>query len=329
MRGRGAGARGLWARRGAAWLAALMLLSFQPYPAWAQAAEATPAATPEAALETGTGDTPIDTGAVPDFARQVLAVAVGELGYAEGANNHTKYGVWAGDPNAAWCAEFICWCVNQADARNGTQLLQSVYPNYSGQNTGRDWYIARGRFVYRKGNCPGWGYQWLRGSDHLLRKNEYIPRPGDLMFFSYNEAGDTEHVALVEYSAYAADGRVAVHVIEGNNPSAVQRNRYYLDSSQVLGFGACQDVVDTTLRSGCEGDKVLTLQTWLCTLGYLEERHKTGAYGSNTKAAVAAWQRAMPGQTANGIADRQTQQSIEAAIRKLEFDLPDTWLVDE
>lgn len=320
-------ARGFGARWGAALLAALLAVGGLPVCAWAQEGEATPAPTPEAAMDTGASDTPIDPGDVPDFALQVLAVAVGELGYTEGPNNRTKYGQWAGDANAAWCAEFVCWCVHEADARNGTQLLRSVYPEYSGQNTGRDWYIERGRFVYRKGNCPGWGYQWLRGSDHLLRKNEYIPRPGDLMFFSYNEAGDTEHVALVEYSAYAADGSVTVHVIEGNNPSAVQRNRYALDSSQVLGFGACQDVADTTMRSGCKGDKVLALQTWLCTLGYLEKRHLTGVYGSNTKAAVAAWQRGMQGKKANGIADRETQQAIEAAIRKLEFELPETWLV--
>ena len=46
------------------------------------------------------------------FVPQLLAVAEGELGYTEGSNNLTKYGTWAGDPNAAWCAEFICWCVN-------------------------------------------------------------------------------------------------------------------------------------------------------------------------------------------------------------------------
>ena len=160
-----------------------------------------------------------------------------------------------------------------------------------------------------------------------MKKNDYIPRPGDLMFFSYNEAGDTEHVALVEYSARDAEGNVIVHVIEGNNPSSVQRNRYYLNNSQVLGFGACQDVVDTTMRSGCKGDKVLQLQQWLNRLGLLEEKNLTGTFGSNTKLAVAAYQKTMDGKAASGIADRETQQSIEAAIRQLEFDSPDTWLV--
>jgi len=277
--------------------------------------------------EASQGETVIDTGANPAFVSKLLKVAVGELGYTEGPNNLTKYGDWSGDPNAAWCAEFVCWCVDQVDRRFGEDLLNVVYPNYGGQNTGRDWFIARGRFVYRKGNCPNWGYQWLKGSDSIMKKNDYIPHPGDLIFFSYNEVGDTEHVALVEYSARAADGRTIVHVVEGNNPSSVQRNSYYLDNSQVLGFGACQDVVDTTMRSGNSGDKVLELQNRLYRLGYLDAKNETGTFGSNTKLAVAAYQKTMEGKAVTGIADRETQQAIEEAIRQLEFDSPDTWLV--
>ena len=54
----------------------------------------------------------IDHGESPDFVQALLAVAEAELGYVEGGNNYSKYGVWSGDPNAAWCAEFICWCVD-------------------------------------------------------------------------------------------------------------------------------------------------------------------------------------------------------------------------
>ena len=55
----------------------------------------------------------INSGESPEFVKALLAIAEGELGYTEGANNYSKYGEWSGDPNAAWCAEFICWCVNQ------------------------------------------------------------------------------------------------------------------------------------------------------------------------------------------------------------------------
>lgn len=284
---------------------------------------------PDATTSDVATETVIDTGTPPTFVTQLLSVAVEEIGYTEGPNNHTKYGEWSGDANAAWCAEFICWCVDQTDQRFGTSLLNAVYPNYGGQNVGRDWFIARGRFVYRKGNCPDWGYQWLRGSDHLLEKNEYIPHPGDLIFFSYNQAGDTEHVALVEYCARNAEGDVIIHVIEGNNPSSVQRNQYRLNNSQVLGFGACEDVVDTTMRSGCRGDKVQVLQQRLHQLGLLDEKDITGTFGTNTRAAVVAYQETMVEKVSSGIADRETQQAIEAEIARQIFDAPDTWLVEE
>ena len=261
------------------------------------------------------GETRIEEGTRPDFVEKLLEVARGELGYAEGPHSFTKYGLWSGDANAEWCAEFICWCVDQVDQRYGTNLLDVVYPNYSGQNTGRDWFIERGRFVYRKGNCPDWGYQWLLGSDHLLQKNEYIPRAGDLVFFSYNEAGDTEHVALVEYCTRDAEGNVIIHVIEGNNPSSVQRNSYSLNNSQVLGFGACEDVVGTTMRYG--------------NRGYLEEKHLTGAFGGNTRRAVMDFQAGMEGKTVNGLADRETQQAIAAALAEMAYNDPNSWLVTD
>ncbi|MEG2251864.1 MAG: peptidoglycan-binding protein, partial [Clostridia bacterium] len=161
-------------------------------------------------------------------------------------------------------------------------------------------------------------------------KNGYIPRSGDLVFFSYNDAGDTEHVALVEYCATDEQGRVVIHVIEGNNPSCVQRNSYLLNNSQVLGFGVCEDVVGTTMRSGNRGDKVLKLQQALNKLGLLEERHLTGAYGGNTKRAVRTFQSEhRENQAATGVADRQTQQAIEAELSAVAYDTPDTWLVED
>ena len=280
-------------------------------------------------ISAASAETLIDSGETPDFVQALLAIAQNELGYVEGSNNYSKYGEWSGDPNAAWCAEFICWCVDQLDQQQGTQLLTTIYPKYSGQNTGRNWFIKRGRFVYRKGVCPDWGYQWLKGSDHYLQKNEYIPRPGDLMFFSYNEAGDTEHVALVEYCTRDENGEVIIHAIEGNNPDRVQRKAYRLDDSQVLGFGLCQDLADTVMRFGNEGDKVLALQQNLYELGYLEESHVTGTYGSNTKKAVMDFQQTLPVSTAAGIADRLTQQALEQAMYEKTLEMPDTWLVTE
>jgi len=248
----------------------------------------------------------------------------------EGGNNYSKYGEWAGDPNAAWCAEFICWCVNQTDLRHQQALLNQVYPKYSGQNTGKEWFIARGRFLFRKAVCPDWGPQWLTGAERNLMRNEYLPRSGDLMFFSYNEAGDTEHVALVEFCARHQDGHIYVHVIEGNNPDRVQRKFYALDDSQVLGYGLCEDIIGTSMRFGNTGDKVLTLQKDLHELGFLEERHITGTFGSNTRAAVIRFQaEVMYEDNPNGIANLYTQQAIAEALDQQRFNSPESWLVTD
>ncbi len=265
----------------------------------------------------------------PDYVPWLLDVARDELGYVEGAGNDTKYGLWAGDRHAAWCAEFVCWCVDQVDQQRQTDLLQTVYPKYSGQNTGRDWFIKRGRFVYRKGNVPEWGPQWLLGQNHNLQKNEYVPCPGDLIFFSYDAAGDTEHVALVEYSAVDERGDVMIHVIEGNNPDRVQRNTYRLNNSQVLGFGTPVKRVGTTMRFGCSGDEVEQLQRDLVYLELLDERHITGTFGSNTRAAVSAFQDGMQGHSSSGVADMRTQQELALAVQQKIFDSPETWLVKE
>lgn len=272
----------------------------------------------------------IDTDIRPAYVQQLMQIAEGELGYTEGPNNYSKYGEWSGDANAAWCAEFVCWCVNQTDEQFGTDLLNRVYPNYSGQNTGRDWFIRQGRFVYRKGNCPGWGYQWAKCADHYLTKNEYIPAAGDLLFFSYNEAGDTEHVALIEAVTRTGSGEIRLHVIEGNNPSAVQRNSYLLNNSQVLGFGICEDLADTTMRTGCTGEKVRALQSDLCRLGYLDEINVTGTFGGNTAQAVSDFQKDYcKDRTYFGIADRVTVQAVEEAMIRLEFDTAENWEVEE
>ena len=68
----------------------------------------------------------------------------------------------------------------------------------------------------------------------------------------------------------------------------------------------------------------------LVELGYLEERHITGSFGSNTRRAVADFQtQQMEGKASTGIADRQTQQALEKAIHDRQLQLPDTWLVTE
>lgn len=56
-------------------------------------------------------NTYVNTG---DQRADLIGVALTQVGYREGSNNYTKYGVWFGHSNMAWCGAFISWCANQA-----------------------------------------------------------------------------------------------------------------------------------------------------------------------------------------------------------------------
>lgn len=44
------------------------------------------------------------------MAKDIVDVAIGELGYKEQGNNRTKYGAWYGMNGAAGCHMFVSWC---------------------------------------------------------------------------------------------------------------------------------------------------------------------------------------------------------------------------
>lgn len=263
---------------------------------------------------------------VPDYVEHLLQVASEEIGYKED-HGRTKYGEWAGDPAAQWCAEFQCWCVDQVDRRWGTALLRNVYPFYTASNTGRSWFIREGRYVVRKGRVDGWGYQWLKGEDSFIRSGDYIPQPGDWVFFNWNGGSDTEHVALIEYCTRdTLTDSVTVHVIEGNNPSAVARGAYDLNSPSILGYGTVRDVADITMTFGCQGEKVRLLQEKLAYLGFLDPSLVTGRFGDSTVEAVRAYQ-AKNGLRANGIANMGTQLLMDKEYTRQYTSDPDIWSV--
>ena len=85
----------------------------------------------------------------PEYVNLLIAIANEELGYTEKSDGSTKYGAWYGDAKAEWCAEFLCWCVNEVDSRYGTNLLKNKYPLYGATNIGLNWFLQEGRYVSR------------------------------------------------------------------------------------------------------------------------------------------------------------------------------------
>ena len=266
---------------------------------------------------------------VPDYVVHLLEIASDEVGYTEKEHGWTKYGEWAGDPYCQWCAEFQCWCVDQVDKLYGTNLLNEVYPLYSGTNTGRNWFISAGRYVIRKGQVEGWGYEWLKGHNSFISSGDYIPQPGDWVFFTWTSDTDTDHVALVEYCTKNTEtGSVTIHVIEGNKPSAVARDIYDLNYSRILGYGTVHDVADITMQYGCRGNKVRELQEKLVYLNMLEEENITGTFGTSTVEAIRNFQQDPENHLkVSGIANISTQRRLtELYEAKRDLD-PNTWQV--
>ena len=275
------------------------------------------------------GETVIEpTMDVPLHVIRLLSIARGELGYREQRGNVTKYGQWAGDPAAEWCAEYLCWCADQVELQYGTKILTVYYPRYSSKNVGMRWFLKEGRYIARRGTVPDWGSQWYRGSEEVIGKNGYIPQPGDWAFFAGSSRGDTTHVAMVEYCTRDREGTVRVYMLEGNKPDRVQETAYKLTEESILGYGTVYDLADLVIKSGCEGRKVSDLQQMLCDVGLLDKAYVTGTYGTHTLEAIRAFQKDQ-GIEQTGVAGQQTQLALLRYTERYRLEHPNYWEVLE
>lgn len=134
------------------------------------------------------------------MAKDIVDVAIGEIGYREQGNNRTKYGAWFGMNGAAWCHMFVSWCANQAGE-------SSAVPKTASTTTGMQWFKNKGLFKY---------------------KGHYTPKRGDLVYFKTGRS----HVGLVEY----VSGNT-LHTVEGNSSDKVTRRQYSLSEPTITGYG--------------------------------------------------------------------------------------------
>lgn len=79
--------------------------------------------------------------------------------------------------------------------------------------------------------CPG-GVHWFEDRALWQDAGGYVPAPGDIIFFDWEQDGESDHVGIVEY----VEGDY-VHTVEGNTSNSVARRSYRLDSSSVIGYG--------------------------------------------------------------------------------------------
>lgn len=134
--------------------------------------------------------------------KDIIDVAIGEIGYSEQGNNKTKYGAWYGMNGAAWCHIFVSWCANQAGVET------SIIPKTASCSSGMQWFKNKGLFKY---------------------KGKYTPKRGDIIYFC---SAGSSHVGIVE----KVSGNT-VHTVEGNTSNKVARRSYPLSATRITGYG--------------------------------------------------------------------------------------------
>lgn len=137
----------------------------------------------------------------------IVAVAAAQIGNVTGEPYWSWYGF---DSRVEWCAAFVSWCANECG------------------------YIDAG-IIPRFASCQSQGIPWFTERGLYQTDNGYLPRPGDIIFFDWEQDGYSDHVGIVEY----AEGGT-VHTLEGNAGAdgAVMRHSYRLSSAAICGYGA-------------------------------------------------------------------------------------------
>lgn len=137
---------------------------------------------------------------------EIVTVALSQLGNVGGQPYWSWYGFGS---RVEWCACFVSWCANECG-----YIDAGVIPKFAGCGNGVQWFKDRG----------------------LWQDRNYEPRPGDIIFFDWNDEygqdGDSDHVGIVE----KVEGSV-VYTVEGNSGDMCQENQYTVGYYEILGYG--------------------------------------------------------------------------------------------
>ena len=141
---------------------------------------------------------------------EIVAVALSQVGNVGGQPYWSWYGF---NSRVEWCACFVSWCANECG-----YIEAGVIPKFAGCVGGSNWFKARG--------------QWQDGS--------YEPRPGDLIFFDWDDPGGysgpqddvPDHVGIVERVENGV-----VYTVEGNSGDSCRQRSYSVGYYEIWGYG--------------------------------------------------------------------------------------------
>ena len=146
------------------------------------------------------------------FNQAIVEVALTQLGNEGGQPYWSWYGF---DGRVEWCACFVSWCANECG-----YIDAGVIPKFAG--------------------CV-WGVEWFRDRG-LWQENSYEPRPGDIIFFDWDnkgssgpQDGESDHVGIVEKVENGT-----VYTVEGNSGDSCRENHYAIGYYEILGYGMPQ-----------------------------------------------------------------------------------------
>lgn len=163
----------------------------------------------------------------------VVQIAKTQLGYTQADQTmedgsvqpYTRYGHWYGMPNEAWDAMFVSFCLDYAGVEN--------FPVHY--------------------DCDAWIEQ-LRMDCLYQTPETYDPKPGDLIFFDWDQTENSEepipveadHVGIVAEVLPQTEAEPArIKTIEGDVDGQVCETVYQLDDIRIIGYGQLPEKLET------------------------------------------------------------------------------------
>ena len=169
-----------------------------------------------------------------EYRQDVLTIARSQLGYTESSRNYvldaqgmpngyTRYGAWYGDLYGDWCAMFVSFCLHYAGVPEADLPHESNCENWITLLSQRENYFE--------------AHPEQPDDPFAPPVEPYIPASGDLIFFSIDGSGISDHVGLVtEYLSATETEPARVRTIEGNNANSVRYCEYEWADRHILGY---------------------------------------------------------------------------------------------